>query len=118
MRHINIHSVFDSIYVDKSKVKKIADKSGAAAELLDLYTGDGSHKLDIYQDRWPFAEHMDFFIPACARTAHTVSIGDKKSATSLKSKPPKDTTAGDDTEYIDEEFLLDVCLLLQHVVLI
>lgn len=91
--------------MDKSKVTKIIDKSGASADLLDLYSSDGSHRVDIYKDHWALAEHMNFFIPACARSAHTVSIGDKKTTTNLKSQ----MTDGEYESGMTEEWLNDVC---------
>lgn len=106
-------SVLHSIYVDKSKVSKITDKSGAAADLLDLYTSDGTQSVDIYQDRWPYAEHMNFFIPACARSANTVSIGGKKTKTNLKSQLSKEITTDEyDEDSTPIEWLNYVCFLL------
>ncbi|XP_058832735.1 uncharacterized protein LOC131690762 [Topomyia yanbarensis] len=72
------------IYLDKAKINKIADKSGAPADMLDLYQADGSQRFDIYQERWPLAEAMSFFLPSCARNAFTISIGDCNSKTTLK----------------------------------
>lgn len=71
-------------YLDNCKVERIKDKSGAPADLVDLYDSEKSTKFDLYSDRWDFAEHMDFFIPACARSAYTVSLGNKQAKTNLK----------------------------------
>lgn len=71
-------------FLDKNKVERIKDKSGAPADLLDLYDSEKPTKIDLFSDRWDFAEHMDFFIPACARTAYTVSLGNKQSKTNIK----------------------------------
>lgn len=71
-------------FLDKNKVERIKDKSGAPADLLDLYDNNKPTKIDLFSDRWDFAEHMDFFIPACARTAYTVSLGNKQSKTNIK----------------------------------
>ncbi|XP_055308301.1 uncharacterized protein LOC129572380, partial [Sitodiplosis mosellana] len=86
------------IYVDKNKVAKIREKSGAPSDLLDLYQSDGSQKFDVYESRWPFADHMAFFLPACARTAFTVSIGNSNSETNLK-----DPTNQSDGTFVYEE---------------
>lgn len=77
-------------------MKKIKDKSGAPADLLDLYDDEQSNEIDIYNDRWDFAEHMNFFIPACARTAYTVSLDDAKSTTKTNSKSAGEKS---DSEY-------------------
>lgn len=89
-------------------MKKIKDKSGAPADLLDFYDNDQPAKMDIYIDRWDYAQHMDFFIPACARAAYTVSLGDAKSTTNIKSKLVKhksyaeyDDTAAQDAYDLD-----------------
>lgn len=57
----------------------------APADLLDFYENEDV-KLDIYNDRWEFASHMDFYVPACARSAYTISMGDSKCATNIKQK--------------------------------
>lgn len=96
------------IYLDKSKVQKISDKSGAPADILELYQPDGSQKFDIYQERWPLAEAMSFFLPSCARSAYTISIGDRSATTKLKNTP-------EPSEELEEEWLseeIEVHILL------
>lgn len=63
-------------------MKRMHDKSGAPADLIDLYSDDSS--FDVYQDRWEFADHMNFYIPACARSASTVSMGNASSSSNMK----------------------------------
>lgn len=76
--------------MDTSKVQRIKDKSGAPADLLDLYDSTKPIAIDLYNDRWDFAQHMDFFIPACARSAYTVSLGNKKAKTNLKASTSRE----------------------------
>ncbi|XP_062548658.1 uncharacterized protein LOC134213536 [Armigeres subalbatus] len=87
------------IYLDKEKVRKISEKSGAPADMLDMYTEDGSQRFDIYQERWPLSDAMSFFLPSCARTAYTVSIGNRSAATALKRH-------GDEEECLEESFIV------------
>lgn len=75
---------------------KIKYITGAPADLLELYDNEQATTVDIYNDRWEFAQHMDFFIPACARTAYTVSLGNAKSATNTK---PKSNSEKIDSDY-------------------
>ena len=84
-------------FCDKNKVERIKYKSGAPADLLDLYDSENPIAIDIYNDRWDFASHMAFYIPACARSAYTVSLGNKQSTT--KTKPTKSL----DIEMLDVE---------------
>lgn len=65
-------------------MKRFREKSGASADLCDMYTEDST--FDVYEDRWEFAEHMNFFIPATARKAFTVSMGNAASTSSVKRK--------------------------------
>lgn len=65
-------------------MKRYREKSGASADLVDMYTDDST--FDFYEDRWEFAEHMNFFIPASARKAYTVSMGNSASTSSVKRK--------------------------------
>lgn len=51
---------------------------------MDFYNSDEPVTLDIYNDRWEYAQQMAFYIPAGARKAYTVSMGNKKSATNTK----------------------------------
>lgn len=72
--------------MDKSKVSRIKEKSGAPADLIDLYGDEEPANFDIYNDRWEYAKHMNFFMPACARSAYTVSIGNSTATTNIKQK--------------------------------
>lgn len=102
--------IFNRNYVDKAKVKKIAEKSGAGAELLENFKEDGSQKFDVYQSRWQFAEHMAFYLPACVRQADTVSLGDSSAKTALKRKHDATDTLQIDPDGIELlEFAYDVC---------
>lgn len=71
-------------FLDRNKVGRIKDKTGAPADLLDLYDSEKPTKIYLFNDRWDFAEHMDFFIPSCARNSYTVSMGNKQSKTNMK----------------------------------
>lgn len=64
-----------SQFIDSQKTKRLKEKSGAALE----YAEEGEISVDIYKDSWPLAEHMMWFIPACARDADSVSLGDGES---------------------------------------
>lgn len=81
-------------------MKKIRDKSGAPADLLDFYN-ENDVSFDIYQDRWQYASHMDFFIPACARSAYTISIGNSASVTNLKRKSTADDSLNENCSLDD-----------------
>lgn len=109
--------IFYRVYVDKAKVSKIKEKSGASADLTDLYSSDLT-SFDIYMDRWPLAEHMSFYIPACARTAHSVSLGNSKSETTLKANSSTTSTIStdlDENSIILEEWLLDVSIDFNYI---
>lgn len=92
---------FQRIFIDKSKIKRFHEKSGAAADLSELYAEESS--FDIYQDRWEFAEHMNFYIAASARNACTISVGNASSLSSLKRKRPN-------TDNVEDEIGENVCV--------
>lgn len=112
--------ITNRVYVDKNKVAKFQEISGSSADLLEQYKPDGSQSFDIYESRWQFADHMSFYLPACARSAFTVSIGNSSSETNLKSPvnspmcplTPSDLNASNSTlSYEEVEFLNeDVCI--------
>lgn len=105
---INSILLFNRNFVDKSKVSKIEEKSGASADLLESYKDDGSQSFDIYDARWPLAEHMAFFLPACARTSYNVSLGNSSAATNLKSS--SEPLVIDENSIQNMEFEYDVCI--------
>lgn len=74
---------------------RIHEKSGEEADMMEYYKEDGSQSLDIFNDHWDLAEHMAFFIPACARKSTTVSIGNSNSTTNIQAK--KDDILLDDS---------------------
>lgn len=86
-------------FIDKAKVKRLREKSGASADDLE---NDESSTIDVYQSRWPFAEHMNFFIPACARSATRISMGNSTMTSNLKRK----TT---ETAPVEEDNVSDCC---------
>ncbi|XP_058818704.1 uncharacterized protein LOC131682979 [Topomyia yanbarensis] len=92
------------VYLDRSKLEKISNKSGAPADLLDLYSADIQGKFDLYQSRWPFAEEMSFYIPSCARTAYTVSLGNSGANTRLKNPIETSQTTHLEGEDWSQEF--------------
>lgn len=61
-----------SQFIDAQKTKRFKEKSGEPLE----YREDIELNADIYKDSWPLAQHMTWYIPASARDADTVSIGD------------------------------------------
>lgn len=76
--------------MDKAKIKRIQEKSGAGAEECD--TDEPTKSYDLYAARWDFANHMNFYIPACARPAVTVSMGNA----SMVSRHKRKRDIGDD----------------------
>lgn len=73
-------------YIDTAKVKRFREKSGATAELYETYNKEPAEAFDLYNDRWDFAEHMQFFIPACVRNAHTITMGNATSTSNIQRK--------------------------------
>lgn len=100
---------FHRNFLDKSKVQRIKDKSGAPADLLDLYDQEKPTTIDVFSERWDFASHMDFFIPACARSAYTVSLGNTQSKTNVKANASRKSDAAEmhEIERIDPDPVSD-----------
>lgn len=74
-----------------------------------MYSENEPVDFDIYQDRWEFAEHMNFFIPACARSAYGVSLGNSTSLTTLNKKrsaTPSSSVADDENDLDDVRYRL------------
>lgn len=92
---------------------KIKEKSGAPADMMEFYKEDGSQSLDIFSDRWDLAEHMSFFIPACARTAKTVSIRNSNSTTNIQE--PKEAIPFDANSFEELELVFDVSMLSNFI---
>lgn len=88
-------------------MKRIRDKSGAPADLLDYYQDDKPANLDIYMDRWDFAPYMSFFVPACARSSYNVSLGNAKSSTQVKPKRTRTDDVAIDDNTPDDSFSTD-----------
>lgn len=84
-------------------MKRFREKSGASAE--DVDDGEDTAPYDLYKPRWEYAEHMNFYIPACARAASTISVGNSGITNRLKRKrPTNDATTDDDN--VSTVFLL------------
>lgn len=83
-------------YIDAYKTKRLKEVSGAPLEY-----GDKEVSNDIYNDAWPLAQHMTWFIPASARDSSGVSVGD--GACVKKSNTPKSTYTIEEVTVFDDE---------------
>lgn len=67
----------------------------------------------MYSDRWDFAEHMNFYIPACARSAYTVSLGNMQSKTNVKQSTSRKSDIDDmlEVEMFDPDPVSDLLFI-------